>query len=607
MRKDTVTSPKSRAAEEIFSVAASGITVEKPISEENDPKDNLNITIKIYKDCKICIYKPLIPLKIILFLWYGAGAFVGPFITVYFKQRGISLAEISMVFILAPIAQFLGSVASGVIADKIGRSKPILIFNLILAVLLLIGILLIPRMDTVNCDSQPINLKCHPKQFDRLITKTSCDIVEDIIEVNSCNVQCPEDVHEHCDGNNLICDIFAGKEALRNFSLSIHVNGSSQVKDRCFYNVSYMSHENVTYSWCHVPHKMYCRVSCFVHSGVKCSEDINDRDMLVTVAMVLYILLMVVYSNSYRFMDVTSMALVTEHNSDFGRERFFSIMGVLIMSPFAGYLVGVTTPAGEEKNYNTAFYLFFVAVFLILITVYKLDVRINSPGKKMVKKTVTLLKNPDVLSFALIVLVLGTAWSFTKNYLFWYLEGMKASSMLMGLIPAISALYGLPFLLTSSWWVSKIGANQIFILALLGYVMNAIGYSFLKDPWISLILEASNILTYHLLWVAVILHSHALAPEGMTATIISIAGSLHYHFGKTVGSLVGGLIMDAFGGKVAFRVVAIICFVAALLYALYLIIRRKCCSKNELEAKDSIEEDTKPNGEIHVLEEIQRF
>ncbi|XP_055936333.1 major facilitator superfamily domain-containing protein 6-like isoform X1 [Argiope bruennichi] len=541
--------------------------------------DALNFTIKVCKNWRIRIYKPLIPLKLVLFFWFGGGSFVAPFLTVYFKQRGITLSELSTFFILSPICQFMGTILSGVAADKIGRSKPVLVANLVLAIVFLSGILFIPRLNVPSCASQPINLKCHPQQFDRLITKTSCDVVEDIIEVNSCDVQCPENVTEHCDGQNLICEILAGSEMQRNFSLSIHVKGSYKARDRCYYNVSSMYHENATYSWCNVPHKMNCRVSCIVDSGVNCIDEGDNRDALLITTMALFILFQTAYSNCYRFMDVTSMALVKEHNSDFGHERFFSICGILVVSPIAGYLVDATTPKGMEKNYLAAFYLFMVTVLIILVVVYKLEVRINPPGKKMWRKATYLLKNPDVLSFTLVIFVLGTAFCFTKNFMFWYLEGMNTPSFLIGLIPAVSALYGLPFLLTSRWWVNKIGATQIFILGLLGYVVNSIGYSFLKDPWYALILEAMNIFTYHLLWVAVVLHSHELAPEGLTATVISTAGSIHYHIGKASGSSIGGFVMDAFNGRVAFRVMGIICLISAVLYAFYLYIRRTCFSR----------------------------
>ncbi|GIY97735.1 MFS_1_like domain-containing protein [Caerostris extrusa] len=175
----------------------------------------------------------------------------------------------------------------------------------------------------------------------------------------------------------------------------------------------------------------------------------------------------------------------------------------------------------------------------------------------MWKKTMFLMKNPDVLSFVLVIFILGTAFCFTKNFMFWYLEGMNSPSFLIGLIPAVR-------------------------------------YSFLQDPWYSLVLEGTNIFTYHLLWVAVVLYSHEIAPEGLTSTVIATAGSIHYHIGKSSGSLVGGFIMDAFNGRVAFRVVGIICLVSAVLYALYLYIRRTCFTLVR-EHPAGIEDQDRPN------------
>ncbi|GIY36171.1 MFS_1_like domain-containing protein [Caerostris extrusa] len=44
----------------------------KPSPQDND---ELNFTINIYKHWRIRIYKPLIPLKLVLFFWFGGGSF----------------------------------------------------------------------------------------------------------------------------------------------------------------------------------------------------------------------------------------------------------------------------------------------------------------------------------------------------------------------------------------------------------------------------------------------------------------------------------------------------------------------------------------------------
>lgn len=392
--------------------------------------------------------------------------------------------------------------------------------------------LLVPRMNDPNCDPQQVNLKCHHKEFGRLIAKTSCDVNTDVIGLASCNVTCPENVTQYCHGQNLICEMLEGNEDFDNLSLSVHVNYAYKLRSKCYYNVTSMSHKNFTYSWCNVPHKMYCRISCLMNPEDECSGEADSRSTFLIFNVVLLILFFTVFSNTYRFIDVTSMYLVKEHNSDFGRERFFAIAGVLVFSPFTGFVVDALTPEGEEKNYNVAFYIFIGLICVMLCVIYKLPVRIKPPGQNMWKKALNLLKSPDNVTFFLVVLVLGSAWGFTKNFTFWFLEGMNIPGFLLGLINAVSALYGLPFLITSNWWVKKIGTTQIFILGLLGYVACSIGYSFLYDPWLSLIIESTTIFTYHLLWVSVVTHSHSIAPEGLTATVIAGVGGLHYSIGK---------------------------------------------------------------------------
>ncbi|KAG8173707.1 hypothetical protein JTE90_008370 [Oedothorax gibbosus] len=104
-------------------------------------------------------------------------------------------------------------------------------------------------------------------------------------------------------------------------------------------------------------------------------------------------------------------------------------------------------------------------------------------------------------------------------------------------------------------------------------------YSVLKNPWLALALDLPNIFTYYLLWVAVIEHSHSIAPERLTSAVIVISGAVHYNAGKTTSGLIGGIVMSEFGGIMAFRLLAIICFSVFVLYTLFFILRRKHISK----------------------------
>ncbi|XP_054708112.1 major facilitator superfamily domain-containing protein 6-like protein A [Uloborus diversus] len=501
------------------------------------------------------------------------GSVMGSFLIVFLKQRGMTLSEVSVLYIITPFVQTCGPVVAGIIADKIGRSKPVLIGNILLAILT-VGILItLPRLNGECNNSHSIKMSCS-ESFYRLETTSAKSFTANNLHLDLCNAQCSKNVTQKCTGSNLICELLSSASYM-NFSLVANVNASQKSESVGYHYLNAVLFNNISYTSCNDHDKINCEINCTVLSFEECSNIRSYRTNLLVVYYINLVIFYTFFSNCYRFLDVTSMTLVKEHGSHYGRERFFAIFGVLVFSSLGGYIVKATTSVGEEKNYYSAFYLFLTMLLVTLMAACKLEVVIKAPGEHMWKKTLGMAKNPDIVSFAIVVFILGSSWGFTKIYMFWYLEDLKASSVLMGLLPAVAGLYGLPFLLTSKWWVEKIGPTNIFLLGLIGYVISAIGYSVLYNPWLSLLLEATCILTYHLLWVAVIQNSHDIAPEGMTATVIATAGGIHYSIGKVSGSMISAFIMNAYGGRNAFRVVAVICLVSSVFYGLYLYVRRR--------------------------------
>lgn len=73
---------------------------------------------------------PLIPLKVILFCWYAAGACLLPYMTLHMKQLGLTMVEMTAVYAILPIIQLLGTPIAGFIADKTGNYKSVLMISL---------------------------------------------------------------------------------------------------------------------------------------------------------------------------------------------------------------------------------------------------------------------------------------------------------------------------------------------------------------------------------------------------------------------------------------------------------------------------------------------
>ncbi|KAG8186885.1 hypothetical protein JTE90_023774 [Oedothorax gibbosus] len=535
-----------------------------------------------FKRCSISINRPLIPLKLALFCFYGIGGFATSFTTLLLKQRGVTLSELSAMTIFAPIMQILGTSVSGVVSDKIGRSKPVLATNLLLVTIITTGILQMPKIDhKVEIHTLRTN-SCYPEDIRNANLETSCDFIG-ISEERNFSMFCSGNLTSVGNKKNqLSCENYMSGSFDDSLSFMISLTTNSYLKKingKCFYSIDAVNYEE-NVKLCLDVSDIRCVKCCSSNtSEQKCFDDKSSSSGLLMAYAVLYVLFLTTYSSTFRCFDMTVMFLAKEYNSDFGHERFFAILGNLCWPPIAGLIAYATTGEGEEKNYCAPMYLYIGVCLFLQLIIYKLPVVLCTPGDKMWKKSLKLLKKIDVLMFMIVIFTLGTLFNFTRYFCLWYLDELNASSLLIGIIPSISAVYGLPFLLTSNWWLKKLGTHQIFILALLAYVFCALGYSVLKNPWLALALELHSIFTYYLLWVAVIEHSHSIAPEGLTSTVIAISGAVHYNAGKTTSGLIGGIVMSEFGGIMAFRLLAIICFSVFVLYTLFFILRRKHISK----------------------------
>lgn len=93
------------------------------------------------------------------------------------------------------------------------------------------------------------------------------------------------------------------------------------------------------------------------------------------------------------------------------------------------------------------------------------------------------------------------------------------------------------------------------LLSLCSYVIRVWGYTLLTPETIHYIfaLEMLHGVTFALMWVAAVDAARVLTPPGWGTTIQSLLGSLYGNLGQGIGAIVGGYVMDAYGGVILFR------------------------------------------------------
>lgn len=412
---------------------------------------------------KPLINVPLIPLKIILFCWYAAGACLLPYMTLHMKQLGLTMVEMTAVYALLPIIQLLGTPIAGFMADKTGNYKSVLITSL-----------------------------------------STCIFTTLLIQ---------------------------------------YVVPARKPRDP---------------------------------NAATANED-NLGEVLYMVTFWLYLFIRIFHQLavglSYVLLDTTTIVLAEQHNSSYGRQRFWAIMATGIFSPICGFVIDNLSSNVDEfgqkiNNFNPAFYFFNVLTALTLIKVSMINVEISALPTNVWKNVRPLLKSANVWIFLFSVFIMGSCWGFLESFLFIHLQKLDAPNYLLGLTVSVGAFVGLPFLYESEWFVNKVGAVQLLLVALSVYFVRLVGYSLLDNPWWCIPYELMEAFTLHLMWVATVRLAYQISPPGMLATLQAVVGGLNFGVGRGFGSLVGGAAIVLYDIRTAFRVIGAMALGTAILYGI---------------------------------------
>ncbi|GBN44898.1 hypothetical protein AVEN_16248-1 [Araneus ventricosus] len=494
--------------------------------------------------------------QIYLITFFTGGFTSSVFVPVYLKSRGITIAHLSVFTATSIISQCLSNLVSGTITDKTGRSKPVLMANIV--IFLLISLVFTQMPHVKECSRERIRLRCSEGN---LTARESCQILSNSTDSVSCSLV--KSINSQGNGGPELCKPFN----ISSFNVVVKENKSRNYSITCRYNIHLQNYSTKSVGLCKGECKLF-EMDCTFNESHDCNA---NRGFWIVIYGILINFLYFSHTTTYRLFDVIVTDLTNAHKADFGRQRVFSIIGSLTGPPMAGYILHQS----GDKQYSTVFFSSAIFAALSALSMSAVDVKPKKPASKMWKKTLGWVMNLDVCLFFLMIVIMGSAYGFQITYSSWYLQDLGASDLLLGINRGMAGLYGLPFLYSSRWWVDKIGHRNLFVLGLLGHAVYCFSFSLLTEPWFVLVIQLTIVVTYHLFWVTTMLNIVETAPEGLQATARILAGCLHFSIGKIISILIGGYIMSTSGGRLAYTVMGSIISIYAAVYATHVVLRRK--------------------------------
>lgn len=169
---------------------------------------------------------------------------------------------------------------------------------------------------------------------------------------------------------------------------------------------------------------------------------------------------------------------------------------------------------------------------------------------------------------------LGVFWGFLDNYLFWYLEDLGASKLLMGISVAFGTLAGILLNVTTKNILDKIGHPGVVMVATFLYSVRFFGYAFISKPEWALLFEALKPFCITLLSASAGSLIKETVPKEAVTTMYSVFGAIHYGLGKALGGLIGGYTMQYLEEKQAMLILSIASFSVTVLYLIITLIKK---------------------------------
>ncbi|KAF8771402.1 hypothetical protein HNY73_018827 [Argiope bruennichi] len=440
------------------------------------------------------------------------------YLTLFFKQQGLTVEEISFMYLTAYLSQFVFNTTCGVVSDKIGRPKYVAILSMLIAGSLASYLTFVPKVDKTIEENQLFNsLYCDNTDYVQMKVNRTCENIQQVMPCEEMCIPKCKDVSQK--KLNLINKFVNHSELILN-------SGSQYDFVWCFRDSKIVLLANDTQFLCEAYQKA-CAVTCAEYKSTAV-----ERKGQVLFLIAIVVLFLTFDENTYRFLDILANYMANTFEAEYGKQIFWSNTGALTGPSLVAFIIQQTTISEEMPHYESSLYFYAAIALLTISTVCTLDISKSKPAKEMSRAAIKLFKNIDFLFFVFILFVLGGTWGFLMNFHNLYLADIGTPIYMMGLLDTFAGVCGLPVLIAGKWLTDRIGNTNVFNLALLGYFIKCFGYSFVRVAWPVFFLELLMTFSYHLLWVATIDFCTKVGPENLKGTMITLAGSVHYSLGK---------------------------------------------------------------------------
>lgn len=488
------------------------------------------------------------------FLLYGASAIILPALSVYGHELGLNAASVGVVLTVVPFVVFLVRPLIAGISDRLQKIMPVLVCIIVFEAISLLFISSVPSLRTSSEQDTGLSLQLNLTASNATgslvgIENQSC--VAEHFKNSSvhCSLTCPCEKGSHTSGDN------ASESCMLHHGVGLQPVSANLSSE--FYLLSNESEALPSAGFKFKEAAVTCSANCSVDllpcleksaDSAPASEDMHSLQFWLF--LLLTCLIRIAISSAFSLSDTACFQQLGDKPQDYGLQRLWGTVGWGIMAPLSGLLIDYVNAWLGYKSFVPGFYMAVGLMAIQCVIGCSWRMGPSTQNKSILRNVGSLLRKPRHLCFLLDIFVVGSCSSIHWYYIYWYLQDLQASKLLMGLTLATQSFLGdLPFMFLSGWLISKLQHINVVRLAFLGFFLKFLGYSFMHNPWWAIAIELLQGPTYGSFYVAMTSYARSISVPGTEATFLSIIQGVFDCLGIAAGSCLGGLGLSYFGAR----------------------------------------------------------
>ena len=501
-----------------------------------------------------------------------------PFISVYFKQLGLTSTETGFIFGIMPFISFFVRPIFGAIADKTKRYKLVMVMCMVLTGLCYCLLLVLPSHLSDKSKFKGIEIQMHcgksgsyiqycqevdlgrnstsssQQQFCDTAYMTSLKHLSTIGHPAYCEFLCKlsstlvtnttlcltSDIYtfkeDHCTQlGNITTDweILLTTDSANLIENEMFVGNSTDFDQICrHYPLTNICQNNVEYV------NVSCTSEVLFNCVLLCNEIISEEcfsafglSKTFWIVFVTFLFCNIFYSPILSLIDAIAYDMLGDKRRLWGRQRTWGTVGYLSFALTSTFIMDTLSKSNQQINYSISFYIFAALCLSSAFVTHFVRISENLHCHNMFKNLKELFKYPEIATFFLVVLIFGMLNSVVEIFLFWFLKDLGSSQITLGLCIVFNGVPGIAMLYFAGPIMKRVGEIFCLYVAAAAYSVQFFSYSFLVNPWHVLPVELLHSLTYALFYAAASAYGSKITPHGMSGTVQGLIGGLYFGFG----------------------------------------------------------------------------